>query len=262
MSPTVGALHSELLAKSGFAHAFFTREGGVSQGAYESLNFSSAVGDAPDRVRENLQRAAAHLGVPAARVYFASQVHGVDVLELTGDEEREHVLLERRADAVFSLTGGLACGVRTADCVPILVGDCQSGAALAIHAGWRGTVAGVVAAGVGALRARLGDDGDLIAAIGPHISAAAFEVGPDVAASLAACSAAQGVVDRRGDRPHVDLRRIVRAQLESLGIAPAAIDDVAGCTVSEPARFFSFRRDGARSGRHLSAIVPRSAPTK
>ncbi len=252
------SLTSPLLDAAGFRHAFFTRLGGVSTGPYASLNFSTAVGDAAAPVRENLRRAGLHLGVGAERVFFASQVHGADVLELLGEEDREQVLLERRVDAIFSLKPGLACGVRTADCVPILVGDRKSGAGLAIHAGWRGTVLGVIEAAIGRLRERLGAAGDLIAAIGPHISVAAFEVSEEVASELSACSPVPDVVDRsRGEKPHVDLRRIVRGKLEVLGLGSEDVDDVLGCTVGEPARLFSYRRDGKQSGRHLSAVVPR-----
>jgi YfiH family protein len=136
------------------------------------------------------------------------------------------------------------------------LGDRETGAVAAIHAGWRGVACGVVGAAVEALRELTGRRGDLLAAIGPHISVRAFEVGEDVAAQLAAASDARGVVERTAARPHVDLRRIVRAQLLGGGVAPSAVDDVLGCTVSEPQRFFSFRRDGEKSGRHLAAIVP------
>ncbi len=104
-------------------------------------------------------------------------------------------------------------------------------------------------------------DPDLIAAIGPHISLAAFEVSEEVAQTLLAASRDPDIVLRSPPpshaKPHVDLRRMLRAELASQGLAEGAIDDVWGCTVLEPERFFSFRRDGKASGRHLSAIVPR-----
>jgi YfiH family protein len=159
-------------------------------------------------------------------------------------------------DAVVALRGELACGVRSADCVPILLGDLQSGAVAAVHAGWRGVVAGVVGAAVQGLRAEIGAEGELVAAIGPHISVAAFEVGEDVAAELGRASDARDVVVRSEAHFRVDLRRIVRAQLTATGMDASAIDDVFGCTMGEPERYFSFRRDGQKSGRHLSAIVP------
>jgi polyphenol oxidase len=251
---TAHFLKSELLERSGFRHAFFTRRGGVSEGPFRSLNFSSAVGDDIANVAENLELAARALGVPRAWIYFGSQVHGRDAIIVDGSEDRWQVL-EREGDAVVSATPGVACSVRTADCVPILVADRKSGAVAALHAGWRGAVAGIVEAGVWALG---GAATDFVAAIGPHISARAFEVAEDVAAELLAASPEPAVIDRSlGERPHVDLRRMVRAQLRAAGLLDAAIDDVFGCTVGDPDLFFSYRRDGKRSGRHLSAIVAR-----
>jgi copper oxidase (laccase) domain-containing protein len=137
-----------------------------------------------------------------------------------------------------------------------LLADRRSGAVAAAHAGWRGAVQGIVSASIEALRA-LAPDPDLIAAIGPHISLAAFEVSEDVAETILKASRDPDIVDRSRPKPHLDLRRMLRAELRWQGLKDAAIDDVWGCTVLEPERFFSFRRDGKASGRHLSAIVPR-----
>lgn len=249
-------LESSLLLAAGFRHAFFTRGGGVSSGPFTSLNFSVGVGDEAQLVEENLRRAAERLGVDAERLYFLSQVHGREVREVDGSEPSRAVL-ELEGDVVVSATPGMACAVRSADCVPILLACRRTGRVAAIHAGWRGVAGGAVAAGVEALQRMAPGEVELIAAVGPHISGSAFEVSDDVAATLLKCSPDADVVDRSRERPHVDLRRIVEAQLLSLGISPAAIDHVAGCTFGEPERFFSFRRDGKRSGRHLSAIVAR-----
>lgn len=250
-------LDSALLRQAGFRHAFFTRNGGVSAGPYESLSFSESVGDLPENVRENLARAAVVLGVEPARLFFLSQVHGRTAHVVDGGSRRDDVV-RTEGDVLLSADPGVACGVRSADCVPVLVADRRSGAVAAVHAGWRGVVAGAVESAVERLRALVGGELDLIAAIGPHISLQAFEVSEDVAAELLRSSPDPGVVERPpGARPHVDLRRIARAKLTALGLAPHAIDDVPGCTVLDRARFFSYRRDGARSGRHLSAIVPR-----
>ena len=248
-------LESALLRNAGFRHAFFTRNGGVSQGAYRSLSFSIAAGDSPDNVQRNLERAGVALGVPGARVHFLSQVHGRVALTLTGSELQAD-LIRVEGDALVSRSPGLACGVRSADCVPVLLADRRSGAVAAAHAGWRGVASGVVSATVGALRA-LSPDLDLVAAIGPHISLAAFEVSDDVAETLLSASHDPHVVDRSRAKPHVDLRRMLHAELHTHGLSESQIDDVWGCTVSEPEQFFSFRRDGKASGRHLSAIVPR-----
>jgi len=248
-------LESELLRGAGFRHAFFTRKGGVSAGAYSSLSFSVAAGDSEDNVRQNLERASVVLGVESSRLHFSSQVHGRVAHVLTGGE-LQHELIQREGDALVSRAAGVACAVRSADCVPVLLADRRSGAVAAAHAGWRGAVAGIVSSAVEALHA-LAPSPDLIAAIGPHISLAAFEVSEDVAQTLLNASRDPEIVDCSRSKPHVDLRRMLRAELHALGLAHGAIDDVWGCTVLQPEHFFSFRRDGKASGRHLSAIVPR-----
>ena len=251
---TAEFLTSPLLTQNGFRHAFFTRNGGVSTGPFESLNFSVTVGDHPDNVRENLARAARELDIDPEKLFFLSQVHGREFHRADARSLRDD-LMRTEGDALVSSDPGVGCAVRFADCVPVLIADRRSGSVAAVHAGWRGVVAGAVES---AIKALSGSPTDLLAAIGPHISAAAFEVSDEVAAELVGCSPDPTVADRRtGARPHVDLRRLLRAQLLSLGLSPDGIDDVEGCTVLDPGRFFSFRRDGARSGRHLSAIVAR-----
>lgn len=250
-------LTSPLLSAAGFRHAFFTRRGGVSEGAYHSLNFSVAVGDDEANVAENLRRGAEALGVAPERLHFLSQVHGSAVHTLDPGDDR-HRTLTLEGDALTARTGRLACGVRSADCLPILLAERSSGAVAAIHAGWRGLVRGVVEAGVRALRDLVANEGEIIAAIGPHISAEAFEVSADVAGELVRVSPDPEVLLTPGDgaKIRVNLRRIARSKLEHSGLARHQIDDVWGCTVGDAERFFSYRRDGKKSGRHLSAIVP------
>ncbi|HEV8246785.1 MAG TPA: peptidoglycan editing factor PgeF [Polyangiaceae bacterium] len=261
---TADYLESSLLRAAGFRHAFFTRRGGVSQGPYASLNFSLSVGDAAEHVARNFELAGDVVGVVPAGIFFLSQVHGAAVEVLTDaaahQPDARASVIQREGDALLSSAPGVACSVRTADCVPILIGERRSGAVAAIHAGWRGLVRGVIEAGTLRLRELAqGAPGsaELVAAIGPHIGPESFEVGEDVAAELEGVSEAKGVVQVRGGRRYVALNRIVRAKLQALGIAPAQIDEVGGCTLSEPDRFFSFRRDGKESGRHLSVVVAR-----
>jgi purine-nucleoside/S-methyl-5'-thioadenosine phosphorylase / adenosine deaminase len=249
-------LHSSLLTGAGFRHAFFTRRGGHSGHPFDSLHFG-ANGHDPASLAANVRAAAAALGVDASRLYLVTQVHGRDVASVRGTEPRDDVLA-READVVLTAAVGVACGVKVADCVPVLVADRETGAVAAIHCGWQGTVAGVVGAGIAALRRELGHEGRLLAAIGPHIEVCCFEVGDDVASKLCASAPGHSVIDEsRGPRPHVDLRKIVRAQLLASGVTDNAIDDVAGCTRCDEARFFSYRRDRENSGRLLSAIVAR-----
>lgn len=250
-------IESTLLRRAGFCHAFFERRGGVSTGPYESLNFSVTVGDEAENVQRNFALAARALSVHEHRIFFLSQVHGALARVLRGDETLEAVR-NVEGDALSSRRHDLACSVRTADCIPLLVADRRSGAVTAIHAGWRGIVRGIVEAGIASVRELASANAELVVAIGPHIRERAFEVSDDVARELEAVSPVRGVVDRAAAKPHVSLVRIVRGKLGALGISDDAIDDVGGCTHSDAERFFSFRRDGKRSGRLLSAVVPRA----
>jgi YfiH family protein len=212
-------------------------------------------------VEENLRRAGAALGVAPDRILYSSQVHGrVAHFYTTPRLRSEIITLE--GDAIGGSDRDCAYGVRSADCLPVLLADEPSGAVMAIHAGWRGVAGGAVQAGVECLRQSLPQEGRLLAAIGPHISSAAFEVSAEVAAELlAACPGdSRGALRRPPGRekPYIDLRFIVTQQLLALGLEASAIDHVGGCTLLEPERYFSFRRDGKQSGRHLSAIVPRA----
>src|SRR6187551_2679450 len=145
-------LESALLREAGFRHAFFTRKGGVSLGAYSSLSFSVAAGDSEANVKQNLERAAAQLGIASTRIHFLSQVHGRVAHTLHGDEVQSE-LIQREGDALVSRAPGLACAVRSADCVPVLLADRRSGAVAAAHAGWRGAANGIVTSAIEALRA-------------------------------------------------------------------------------------------------------------
>jgi hypothetical protein len=251
-TPTI--LQSSVLLKAGFRHGFFTRNGGISDGPFRSLNLASNTGDALANVTANRRVAEQALGLAADKLYFLSQVHGVHAVEMLGAESFEQVV-RVEGDATLTGVADIGCGVRSADCGTILLGDERSGRVAAIHAGWRGVVLGVIEAATAALRGNR--PAKLIAAVGPHIQRCCFEVGEDVAAQLAACSSlGQSIVDRSRARPHVDLRRLMRSKLEALNVE--LIEDVGGCTVCEPSLYFSFRRDGQASGRLLSAIVART----
>lgn len=228
------SLESPLLSKHGFAHGFSLR--------------AKEPGD--------LMR-----GMLAPRtLYQAEQVHGAGVVRGEGDAE---TVRQVKADALVA-RAPFAVGVRVADCVPLLVGALGSGSVAAIHAGWRGTVLGVIPAALAMLATdRAGGAGGVssgserrVAAIGPCIGACCFEVGIDVAEKIAGASHGAAVVARTaGHKAWIDLRAAVRAQLRAGGLADDDIEDVPGCTRCDAARFFSFRRDGANAGRHLAVIA-------
>jgi polyphenol oxidase len=244
-------LQSELLLRRGFRHAFFTRQGGVSKGPYDSLNFATATGDSQENVDENKRRAAKALGVDSAHIFVMSQVHGKGHA-LVGPQTDARTVAAQEGDIVVTKSP-VAAAIRTADCVPVLLACAETRLVAACHAGWKGCVIGAIFETVRVMR-ELGAS-ELVAAIGPHISRAAFEIEEDVAAQLLASSPDPDIIDKRQGRLYGNLRKMARAQLRSVGLRADAIDDVLGCTVFDEAQFFSFRRDGERSGRMLSAIV-------
>jgi YfiH family protein len=251
-------LESGLLARAGFSHAFFTRQGGVSEGPFWALNLSPTVGDRAEHVRENLGRAARTLGLGPERLFVAAQPHDRGVILLQGTESADAVA-RTAADAILSSAPGVGCAVRTADCVPILLADPETGRVGAVHAGWRGLVRHVIASATERMIELGSRRGALLAAFGPHIGPEAFEVGDDVASEIASASSAEGVVQRTATgKALVSLASVVRAQLTSAGLDDARIEQVPGCTYRDASRFFSYRRDGQRSGRMLALIVPRA----
>jgi YfiH family protein len=248
-------IRSHLLDEHGFAHGFSLRTGGVSAPPFDSANLARNVGDAPEAVLENHRRFALTVGYTPGELYEVSQVHGATVRVVRGGETPEQVRADE-ADALLAAKGVGAVGVRIADCTPVLIADRRTRSVAAVHAGWRGTVAGVVREAVRVLLTESGARAeDLIAAIGPHIRVGAFEVGEDVAAEIAAAAPGRDVIRKATPRPFADLSRVVTAHLEEVGFSLDRIDDVGGCTHTEVDRFFSFRRDGKRSGRHVAAIV-------
>jgi polyphenol oxidase len=250
-------LRSDLLRREGFAHGFSLRTGGVSRAPFDTLNLARSVGDAPADVAENHRRFAAAVGFDPDRLMEVSQVHGAGVWVVEPGVSPAQTRREE-ADALVALGEGVAVAVRVADCVPVLMADRRSGAVAAVHAGWRGCVAGVVVEALRELEEEAGTAAsDLVVAIGPHIRVGAFEVGDEVAAHLDAAAPRAEVVVRGKGKPRVDLAGVVRAQLIMLGVPGEQVEDVGGCTHDEPERFFSYRRDGRSSGRHLGVIVPR-----
>ncbi len=251
----VGKLHSTLLDRYGFRHAFSLRSGGVSAAPYDTLNLGSYLGDDEAAVRENRQRFAATLGVSLDRLFEQRQVHGTDIREVSADDTPE-LVADCEGDALVSRHEGLAVAARTADCVPVLLAHPPSGHVAAVHAGWRGAVAAIVPRAIDALSQ---DPAELVVAIGPHIRVEAFEIGDEVAREMERAARGAPVVRRGEGRPHGDLAALLRFQLRESGVPEDAIDDVGGCTHSDAAHFFSHRRDRGRTGRHLSAIVAKAA---
>jgi polyphenol oxidase len=194
------------------------------------------------------------LGVDGPSLVRMRQVHCADVFEATrlsrGDSPE--------ADIAITRDSSLAVTVRTADCVPILLGDRRTGAVAAVHAGWKGTAAGAVMAAVTALERRFSaHPGDLVAAIGPSIGPCCYEVGHDLVPQFAAHPEAQTWFSDNA-KPRLNLWRATYDQLARAGVPPQHIHLCGLCTSDHPALFHSYRRDGNAAGRLVAAI--RSAP--
>jgi YfiH family protein len=230
-----------------FRHGFTLRSGGVSTGKRASLDLGPA-GDAGPDVHENRLRLARAAGLSPERLVLAEQVHGTRVVRAGPGELPE-------ADALWTDAADAWVGIRTADCVPILLGSEDGTRVAAVHSGWRGTVGRIVEAAVQTLGREGAPPGTLRGAIGPCIGVCCYEVGDDLAGRFTEAFGAD-VVQRPGPRAHLDLRLAVRRTLQQAGIDPAHIEDVAGCTACDGARFFSHRRDRGGTGRHLAFIAP------
>lgn len=236
-------------------HGFPTREGGVSKGPFASLNTSVSVGDEAADVAENVRRLAAALEASEPEVITVHQVHGVTVLEATA--AGQGVLGE--ADALVTSTPGLVVGVKTADCLPILLEDQKTGAVAAVHAGWRGVIGEIVLRALERLTSGGATLESVRVAVGPAIQACCFEVDGDLPARFASAFGDDVVKPQPGKpRVHLDLGLAVRRSLERAGLPRTHVDVLPQCTRCEP-RFFSHRRDRGLTGRHLSLI--RCAPS-
>ncbi len=241
----------------GIRHAFFTRQGGVSRGLYASLNCGWGSGDAPADVERNRALAMQRLGLDAGRLGSCRQVHGKEAVAVAEPWPREAA---PRADAMVTNVPGIALGVLSADCAPILLCDPAARVIGAAHAGWRGALGGVVEAAVAAME-RLGAARQRIrAGIGPCIGPASYEVGPQFPHPFTADDAAAGpffVPAPRAGHFLFDLAGYVEHRLARSSVAHI---ERAGCdTVPDPERFFSHRRARLRGepafGLTLSAIV-------
>jgi hypothetical protein len=247
----------ELLQFPSILHGFCTRIGGVSGGPYATLNVSPREGDPPDKVRMNWQRLASAFGIPSEQFFVVNQVHGEKFL-IIEDAVSCHSLENRQYDAIVTDRPGVAIGIKTADCAPVLLFDRRTQAIAAVHAGWRGTALGIAGKAVRVMGERFSSrPEDLSAVIGPSIGPCCYEVGEAVFEAMSHHGEADQVL-RPGHRPlrwMFDLPLANRMQLERAGIPPGRISPAGLCTCCRKDLFFSHRRDGEKTGRHLNFIL-------
>jgi YfiH family protein len=235
-------------------HGFFGRRGGFSTGLFASLNVSESAGDKPAHVAENRAAIAGLSGFDASALVTIKQVHSTTVLQVTrkpGDVEKPE------GDALVTNVRGLLLGVLTADCTPILFADAEAGVIGAAHAGWKGALGGIAEATVAVMEELGARRERIIAAIGPTISLANYEVGPEFAANLLAQHRdAENRISRpEGGREHFDLPGFVFDRLSAAGVG--LVEDLGLCTYQSPKKFFSHRyatHQGIATGRQLSVI--------
>jgi YfiH family protein len=255
MTPPPVLTSRRLSSLKGIRHGFFTRQGGVSQGVYESLNMGPGSKDDPAAVAENRRRAAEALGAQPESLATCYQIHSVmaRVVETPWGDKRPE------GDAVVTRTPGLVCGVLSADCAPVLMADAGAGVAAAVHAGWKGALDGVIASAIAAMEAEGARPGHIVAAVGPCIAQASYEVGPEFLQRFAAHDPGSERFFKpaaAADKHLFDLPRFVLWRLEQAGVDA---EWIGRDTCAEEALFFSNRRAFKRGepdyGRLLSAIV-------
>lgn len=248
---------ADSITGAGVRHAFFSRQGGVSDGIYGSLNCGFGSGDAEDRVAANRARAVASLDLPPESLVTLYQAHTTTALAVEAGFARDRI---PTADGLATRTPGLVLGILSADCAPVLLADAEARVVGAAHAGWRGAKGGIVEATVEAM-IRLGARPDrIVAGVGPCIGWASYEVGPEFRAEFVDSVPANETFFVPATRPghfRFDLPGYVKGRLDALGVARADALDLDTCADAD--RFFSYRRNTLggerRYGRNLSTIA-------
>ncbi len=252
MTPPPFVTAPNLAGLPGIRHGFFGREGGVSSGLYSSLNVGVGSGDAPEDVAANRDRVRQVMSAEALLSCY--QVHSADVIHVTEAWEDRP-----KGDAMVTTVPGLALCILTADCTPVLFADPETGIAGAAHAGWKGAIGGVLEATVSAMTALGAEAGRIVAAIGPTIQQASYEVGPEFRETFLATSPGSESLFRpgRGDRFHFDLPAYCARRLSAAGVG--TIHDMGLDTCALEEGYFSNRRRNQRGeadyGRNASVIM-------
>lgn len=246
-----------LAEAAGIAHGFFTREGGVSEGIYASLNCGNGSKDERDSVLANRQRVVATLGAGEVPLLTCHQVHSADALVVDAPWQSGQ---NPKADALVTSTAGVVIGALAADCAPVLFADPEARIVGAAHAGWKGALSGILEATIAAMESGGARRHRIRAALGPCIGPAAYEVGPEFEARFLDVDRENARFFRRErveSRPHFDLPGYVLHRLARAGLD--TVENCTECTYSHPERHFSYRRATHRGepdyGRQVSAIV-------
>jgi YfiH family protein len=243
-------IRSALLASHGVTGLFSLRAGGVSPPPFNSLNFGRGLGDPDDNVEQNLDRLV-HAGGLPCRPHQTEQIHETGMKWCSGNG----IMHADKADILFAEQTDTPLAVRTADCLAMLLADPDSGIIAAVHAGWRGSAAGIATIAVRNMQKRGARAKNILASLGPSIGPCCFAIDETTARALTS--------GNRGAQSHVsfspvisaDLRGINRLQLLQCGLDKAHIEETRICTACDVQRCFSYRRDGGKAGRHLAVVA-------
>jgi polyphenol oxidase len=253
-TPIESTLLNSALA-AGIRHGYFTREGGVSEGLYRGLNVGLGSSDDRSRVYENRRRVAGWFGLPLERLATVHQVHSPDVVVVDGSYDGARP----QADAMVTATPGIVLGVLAADCGPVLFADAQNRVVGAAHAGWKGALTGVLENTIDAMVGLGARRQAIKACLGPSISQASYEVGPEFVDRFLAHNPAYAAYFLASERPGHALFDLKGFTVDRLRAADVVADSLNLCTYPDADRFFSYRRTThAREGdygRQISAIA-------
>ncbi|MFC1545975.1 peptidoglycan editing factor PgeF [Pseudomonadota bacterium] len=243
-------LRSELLGSIGITAIFSERTGGISPPPFNSLNLGYNIGDSRENIKANLTRLTEAAGF-SERPHQTEQVHGVDHFICSGSGS----LHSDQADILISNEATSSIAVRTADCLPILMADPVNRIIAAVHAGWRGTAAGVAIKAVEQMLKMGAEQKHLHASMGPAIGPCCFKVDSDTAEALKISVHGAGLATVYSPEPHPNLVAINRLQLQEMGLTEDHIEALDICSCCHPDRFYSYRRDHGTTGRHLAVVA-------
>jgi YfiH family protein len=239
--------------KDGLLHGFLGRRGGKSSGPFGSLNLSFGVGDDPQVVKDNLCDVKKAVGIHDLRVVTMKQVHGDHIVEVRD----KHLKEAGEADGMITDEKEVFLGVLTADCVPILFAVPGREVVAAVHAGWRGALAGIAPKMVRYLRDRYdAPPASIEAAMGPAIGPCCYEIGADVSEPIVKKwgRLGEGCLQTKDGKTFLNLREFNRLQLNDAGVSPEKIYQIGPCTSCASGDFFSYRGQKGKTGHQMSYI--------
>ena len=261
-SEPLSVFHAESLISETLSHGFFSRRGGASTGLFEGLNCGLGSQDGPHPVAQNRSLVADHLDVEVDHLLGLYQIHSAQVVTVDGPWSASE---RPKADAMVTVTPGIALSIVTADCAPVLLADLGAGVIGAAHAGWQGALGGVIEATIEAMTDLGAQPGQISAAIGPCISQTHYQVGPEFRERFLQQAHTHGDFflpspdPQRPDHWQFDLTGFVAGRLKQAGLK--ALTKLNLCTYADPETFFSYRRSvhkgEADYGRNISAIALR-----